>query len=153
MTIDLSGQVAIVTGAGAGLGREYALALAERGAFVVVNDIARSEGVVVEIKALGGTAIANDGDVSDAFEMLQMVKEAQNAFGRIDILVNNAGILRDKTFSKMDMEDFKAVIDVHLMGSVHATKAVLPMMQEAGYGRIIMISSSSGVYGNFGQSN
>jgi len=153
MSFDLGGQVAIVTGAGAGLGRAYALALAARGALVVVNDINDADAVVSEIKAHGGTAMSNDGNVACFSDMEDMAKQAYGEYGRIDTLVNNAGILRDKTFSKMEPDDFKAVLDVHLIGSVHATKAVLPFMQQANYGRIVMVSSSSGVYGNFGQSN
>lgn len=153
MSFDLRGQVAIVTGAGAGLGRSHALALASYGAKVVVNDLKGADKVAHEINEVGGTAMANYGNVTSFKDMEDMAGDAVKAFGQIDILVNNAGILRDKTFSKMDLDDFKAVVDVHLMGSVNATKAVLPFMQSANYGRIIMVSSSSGVYGNFGQSN
>lgn len=153
MANNLAGKVAIITGAGAGLGRSYALALASCGAFVVINDLHNAEKVVQEINALGGSAIANGGNVASYNDMEDMARQAIEAYGHIDILVNNAGILRDKTFVKMDLEDFKAVVDVHLMGSVNATKAVLPFMQQAQYGRIIMVSSSSGIYGNFGQSN
>lgn len=153
MSIKLTGQVAVVTGAGAGLGRAYAMALAERGASVVVNDLSGAESVAQEIADHGGVSLANSGDVTSPEDMKKMADETLEAFGRIDILVNNAGILRDKTFAKMDLDDFKSVIDVHLMGSVNATRAVLPAMQQANYGRIIMVSSSSGVYGNFGQSN
>lgn len=153
MSFNLKGQLAIVTGAAAGLGRAYALALADRGASVVVNDLSGADKIAEEIKELGGTSIANHANVTSPDDMKKMADQALDAFGRIDILVNNAGILRDKTFAKMALDDFKAVIDVHLMGSVNATRAVLPAMQQANYGRIIMVSSSSGLYGNFGQSN
>lgn len=165
MTIDFTGKVAIVTGAGGGLGREHALELARRGAKVVVNDLGgaadgtggsseAAEKVVAEIKALGGEAIANGSSVTDDAGMAKMVADAQNAFGgRIDILVNNAGILRDKSFSKMGMDDFQTVVDVHLMGTVKPTKAVWEIMKEQQYGRIIVTSSTSGIYGNFGQTN
>jgi len=160
MTIRLDGQVAIVTGAGRGLGRCHALALAERGAKVVVNDLgdesgnsANAEAVAAEIKAAGGEAMANGANVAD-FEAVQgMVKQAMDAWGRIDILINNAGILRDKTFLKMPIEDFRLVIEVHLMGSANCTKAVWEIMREQNYGRIVFTTSSSGLYGNFGQSN
>jgi len=160
MTIRLDGQVAIVTGAGRGLGRCHALALAERGAKVVVNDLgdecgnsANAKAVAAEIKAAGGEAMANGANVAD-FEAVQgMVKQAMDAWGRIDILINNAGILRDKTFLKMPIEDFRLVIEVHLMGSVNCTKAVWEIMREQNYGRIVFTTSSSGLYGNFGQSN
>ena len=162
--IDLSGRVAIVTGAGGGLGREHALLLARRGARVVVNDLGgtlNGEGasetaadeVVKEIRATGGTAIANSSSVSDFGAVEQMVAEAISRWGRVDILVNNAGILRDKSFTKMSIEDFRVVIDVHLMGAVYCTKAVWEHMKAQGYGRIVMTTSSSGLYGNFGQSN
>ncbi|MBL4612785.1 MAG: SDR family NAD(P)-dependent oxidoreductase, partial [Emcibacter sp.] len=168
MSYDFTGQVAIITGAGGGLGRAHALAFASRGAMVVVNDLGgardgaegsgggasnAAEKVVQEIIDLGGKAIANGGNVTSESDMKAMADQAMDAFGRIDILVNNAGILRDKTFTKMDISDFKMVLDVHLMGSVLATRAVLPMMQKQEYGRIVMTTSSSGLYGNFGQSN
>ncbi|MGH8783837.1 MAG: SDR family NAD(P)-dependent oxidoreductase [Cupriavidus necator] len=164
MTIRFDGKVAIVTGAGAGLGRSHALALAARGAQVVVNDFGGARdgtggsseaalAVVEEICKAGGTAIANGANVADFGQVQAMVKQAMEAFGRIDILVNNAGILRDKTFAKLEMADIKAVIDVHLMGSIHCTKAVWDIMREQNYGRIVMTSSASGMYGNFGQSN
>ena len=153
MFFDFKNQVAIVTGAGGGLGRSYALALAARGASVVINDLNNAQAVVEEIIKNGGKAIANNGNVASIEDMQKMAAQAIDAYGRIDILVNNAGILRDKSFAKMQLEDFKAVMDVHLMGSVNASKAVLATMQDQQYGRIIMISSSSGLYGNFGQSN
>ena len=162
--IDFGGRVAIVTGAGGGLGRQHALALAQRGAKVLVNDLggaldgaggstSAAQRVVDEIKAAGGEAIANGASVTD-FEAVQaMVQQAMDAWGRVDILVNNAGILRDKSFSKMELEDFKLVVDVHLMGAVHCSKAVWAIMNAQKYGRIVMTTSSSGLYGNFGQSN
>jgi NAD(P)-dependent dehydrogenase (short-subunit alcohol dehydrogenase family) len=164
MTIDLSGRVAVVTGAGGGLGREHALLLARRGAKVVVNDVGGSvagagasktaaESVVREIRAAGGEAISNASSVTDYAAVEAMVEQARSLWGKIDILVNNAGILRDKSFSKMDLDDFRRVIDVHLMGSVHCTKAVWNHMKEQSYGRIVMTTSSSGLYGNFGQAN
>jgi NAD(P)-dependent dehydrogenase (short-subunit alcohol dehydrogenase family) len=163
-SIDFKGRVAIVTGAGGGLGRQHALALAARGAKVVVNDlggardgsggsVSAAQAVVDEIKAAGGEAIANGASVTD-FEAVQaMVKQAVDAWGRVDILVNNAGILRDKSFAKMELADFKLVVDVHLMGAVNCTKAVWALMNEQKYGRIVMTTSSTGLYGNFGQSN
>jgi NAD(P)-dependent dehydrogenase (short-subunit alcohol dehydrogenase family) len=164
MTIDLSGRVAIVTGAGGGLGREHALLLARRGAKVVVNDLGGSvagtgasasaaEAVVSEIRAAGGQAIANASSVTDYAAVEGMIEQARSLWGKVDILVNNAGILRDKSFSKMSLEDFRTVIDVHLMGAVHCTKAVWNHMKEQSYGRIVMTTSSSGLYGNFGQAN
>jgi len=163
-SIDFKGRVAIVTGAGGGLGRQHALALAARGAKVVVNDLggardgsggsaSAAQAVVDEIKAAGGEAMANGASVTD-FEAVQaMVKQAVDAWGRVDILINNAGILRDKSFAKMELADFKLVVDVHLMGAVNCTKAVWALMNEQKYGRIVMTTSSSGLYGNFGQSN
>jgi NAD(P)-dependent dehydrogenase (short-subunit alcohol dehydrogenase family) len=164
MSLDFSGRVAIVTGAGGGLGRLHALALAARGAKVVVNDLGGSrdgsgasasaaQAVVDEIRAAGGQAIANAASVTDFDAVQAMVQQAVDAWGRVDVLVNNAGILRDKTFAKMDLADFRLVLDVHLMGAVHCTKAVWPLMTEQKYGRIVMTTSSTGLYGNFGQSN
>ena len=160
MTIRLDGQVAIVTGAGQGLGRCHALALAERGARVVVNDLgddkgksAHADAVVAEIKAAGGEAMAHGANVANFEQVADMVKQAMNAWGRVDILINNAGILRDKTFLKMPIEDFRLVVEVHLMGTANCTKAVWEIMREQNYGRIVFTTSSSGLYGNFGQSN
>jgi len=163
MTISFEGRVAIVTGAGGGLGRAYALELAKRGAKVVVNDLGASRdgsghsdaaaAVVAEIAAAGGTAIADGGSVTDAAAMQAMADRAKAAWGGVHILINNAGILRDKSFAKMDLADFRAVIDVHLNGAANCTKAVWATMQEQGYGRILMTSSSTGLYGNFGQAN
>jgi NAD(P)-dependent dehydrogenase (short-subunit alcohol dehydrogenase family) len=154
MSIRFDGKVAIVTGAGGGLGRQHALALGARGAKVVVNDLGDgAEKVADEIKAAGGEALAIRSSVSD-FEAVQaMVKQVVDTWGRVDILVNNAGILRDKSFSKMDMADFRLIVDVHLMGSAYCTKAVWDLMRAQGYGRIVMTTSSSGLFGNFGQSN
>ncbi len=164
MTMDLGGRVAIVTGAGGGLGRSHALALARHGARVVVNDAGGArdgrdgssgpaEAVAAEIRAAGGVALANVADVTDAEQMVAMVAAAEAEWGRVDILVNNAGILRDRTFAKMDLADFRAVIEVHLMGTVNTTKAVWSGMCARRHGRIVMTTSSSGLYGNFGQSN
>ncbi|WP_295870511.1 SDR family NAD(P)-dependent oxidoreductase [uncultured Zhongshania sp.] len=164
MSIRFDGQVAIVTGAGNGLGRSHAIALAARGAKVVVNDLggardgagsssAAAKSVVDEIKAAGGEAIAHGANVANYSEVEDMVQQALNAWGRVDILINNAGILRDKSFTKMSIDDFKLVMDVHLMGSVNCTKAVWDLMKEQQYGRIVMTTSSSGLYGNFGQTN
>lgn len=164
MSIDFTGRVAIVTGAGGGLGKQHALALAARGAKVVVNDLggardgsggstSAAQAVVDEIRAAGGEAIANSASVTDFDAVQAMVQQAMDAWGRVDILVNNAGILRDKTFAKMDLADFRLVLDVHLMGAVHCTKAVWPIMTAQKYGRIVMTTSSTGLYGNFGQSN
>lgn len=162
--IDLSGRVAIVTGAGGGLGKEHALLLARRGARVLVNDVGgavsgegksatAAQAVVEEIVAAGGCAVANCGSVTNPDEVSEMVAQAIDAWGRVDILVNNAGILRDKSFSKMSFDDFAAVIDVHLIGAFHCTKAVWDGMRERQYGRIVFTTSSSGLYGNFGQAN
>jgi len=154
MSISFDGRVAIVTGAGGGLGREHALALAKRGAKVIVNDLGPgAEAVAQEIKAAGGEALASIGSVTD-FEAVQAtVKLAMDTWGRVDILVNNAGILRDKSFTKMDLADFKLVVDVHLMGAVNCCKAVWDIMRDQKYGRIVNTTSSSGLFGNFGQSN
>ena len=165
MSINFEGRVAIVTGAGGGLGRCHALDLARRGAKVVVNDLGGSvdgssdgslsaaETVVEEIKAAGGHAMANGASVTDRAQVADMVKDVIDKYGRIDILINNAGILRDKSFTKVEDEDFRMVLEVHLMGSVNCTKAVWEIMKEQNYGRIVMTSSSSGLYGNFGQTN
>jgi NAD(P)-dependent dehydrogenase (short-subunit alcohol dehydrogenase family) len=165
MGIYFKDRVAIVTGAGGGLGRQHALALAARGAKVVVNDFGRAaphgqggsstaaEAVVREIRAAGGTAIANHASVTDEAAVVAMVGEAMAAWGRIDILVNNAGILRDKSFAKMALADFRLVLDVHLMGAAICTHAVWNIMRAQKYGRVVMTTSSSGLYGNFGQAN
>ena len=164
MSISFEGQVAIVTGAGGGLGRSHALELARRGAKVVVNDLGgamdgtggsseAAEKVVSEIKDSGGEAISNGGSVSDRNGAKSMVDDAMEAWGRVDILINNAGILRDKSFSKIDLDDFQVVVDVHLMGAVYCTHAVWPIMREQNYGRILMTTSPTGLYGNFGQTN
>ena len=165
MAITFKDRVAIVTGAGGGLGRCHALDLAKRGAKVVVNDLggnvdgsddgslSAAQQVVEEIKAGGGEAMANGASVTDRDQVDAMVKEVMDTYGRIDILVNNAGILRDKSFTKVEEEDFRMVLEVHLMGSVNCTKAVWEIMREQNYGRIVMTSSSSRLYGNFGQTN
>lgn len=164
MTIRFDNQVAIVTGAGNGLGRSHALELARRGARVVVNDLGgardgsgsssdAADAVVKQIIDEGGEAFANGANVADYAQVEAMVKETVDRWGRVDILVNNAGILRDKTFAKMELKDFQLVMDVHVMGSVNCTKAVWELMREQKYGRIIMTTSSSGLYGNFGQAN
>jgi NAD(P)-dependent dehydrogenase (short-subunit alcohol dehydrogenase family) len=160
MTIQFQGRIAIVTGAGSGLGRCHALGLAARGAKVVVNDLgpngAQSENalkVVEEIRAAGGAAIADPGNVADYDQACALAAQAEKEWGRVDILVNNAGVLRDKTFAKMDMADFEFVIRVHLIGSANCTKAVWGGMRERNYGRIVLTSSASGIYGNFGQAN
>jgi NAD(P)-dependent dehydrogenase (short-subunit alcohol dehydrogenase family) len=153
MPIRFDQQVAIITGAGRGLGRAHALALAERGARIVVNDLDNAAAVVAEIEAAGGQAIANAANVTDLEQVEAMAQQAMDAWGRIDILVNNAGILRDKTFHKMSMDDFRLVVDVHLMGSANCCKAVWEIMRAQTYGRIVFTTSSTGLYGNFGQAN
>ncbi len=163
MTISFDGRVAIVTGAGGGLGRAYALALARRGAKVVVNDLGGGRdgsghsdaalNVVEEIAAAGGEAIANGGSVTDYAQMEEMVGQAKVKWGGVHILINNAGVLRDKSFANMEPEDFRFVVDVHLNGSANVTKAVWATMREQNYGRILMTASSTGLYGNFGQAN
>ncbi|MEQ8205970.1 MAG: SDR family NAD(P)-dependent oxidoreductase [Woeseia sp.] len=164
MTIRFDDQVVIVTGAGNGLGRCHALEFARRGARVVVNDLGGSRdgtggssdaarAVVTEIEAAGGSAMSNGANVANYAEVEGMVKDVVSRWGRIDVLVNNAGILRDKTFAKMDLENFSTVMDVHVGGSVNCTKAVWEQMRKQQYGRIVMTSSSSGIYGNFGQTN
>ena len=161
--IRFDNRVAIVTGAGNGLGRCHALGLAARGAKVVINDrggavdgtgrSAAAEKVVAEIEAAGGVAMADTADVTDPAQVAAMVEKTLGRWGRIDILVNNAGILRDKSFGKMALDDFRAVLDVHVMGAVHAAKAVWERMRAQNYGRIVFTTSSSGLYGNFGQAN
>ncbi|MCW3845667.1 SDR family NAD(P)-dependent oxidoreductase [Sphingomonas sp. LB-2] len=163
MTISFKDRVAIVTGAGGGLGRAYALELARRGAKLVVNDLGASRdgtghsdaalAVVREIEALGGEAMSNGGSVTEYDQMVAMVAAAKERWGRIDILINNAGVLRDKSFAKMEPADFDFVVKVHLIGSANCTKAVWDTMREANYGRILMTASSTGLYGNFGQAN
>jgi NAD(P)-dependent dehydrogenase (short-subunit alcohol dehydrogenase family) len=164
MSVEFTNRVAIVTGAGGGLGRSHALALAKRGVKVVVNDLGGSvdgtggsetmaQSVVKEIEAMGGEAMANGANVTKEDEVEAMVAEAIERFGKVDILVNNAGILRDKSFSKMTMADWDLVVAVHLKGSATCTKAVWNHMKENQYGRIVMTTSSSGMYGNFGQTN
>ena len=155
MSHSIDGKVAIITGAGGGLGREHALFLARRGARVVVNDVgeAAAAAVVTEIRSGGGTAMPYAASVTDVSAMTAMVQRTLTQWGRVDILVNNAGILRDKSFAKMSLDDFRLVLDVHLMGSVICTKAVWEKMREQRYGRIVMTTSSSGLYGNFGQAN
>jgi len=164
MAISFHGRVAIVTGAGNGLGRSHALELAKRGAKVVVNDLGSTkdgsgsdlgpaELVADEIRAAGGEAIANGANVASFEEVQDMVAQAHKLWGRVDILINNAGILRDATFAKMELKDFWSVMDVHVGGSVNCTKSVWELMRQQNYGRIVLTSSSSGIYGNFGQSN
>ena len=162
--IRFDGKVAIVTGAGGGLGKQHALELARRGAKVVVNDLggsldgkgvssAAAEAVVAEIKAAGGEAIANGASVTDDAGVQHMVDQAMNAWGRIDIIIANAGILRDKSFSKMEIADFELVLNVHVMGTVKPVKAAWEIMKAQNYGRIVVTTSSTGLYGNFGQAN
>ena len=163
MTISFENRVAIVTGAGGGLGRTYALDLARRGAKVVVNDLGGSRDgtghsdaalkVVEEIEAAGGTAMSNGGNVAEFAQMEELVTKAKEKWGGVHVLINNAGILRDKSFAKMTMEDFELVVKVHLIGSANATKAVWETMREQNYGRILMTASSTGLFGNFGQAN
>lgn len=160
---DFQDKVVIITGAGGGLGKAHALEFAKRGAKVVVNDLGgKGDGtgssdaadlVVEEIRAAGGTAIANKASVSDKAGAQSIVDDAVNEFGTVDILVNNAGILRDKSFKNMDLADWDIVMNVHLNGSAYVTKAVWPIMYEKNFGRIVFTSSSSGIYGNFGQAN
>ncbi len=163
MPIRFDGRVAIVTGAGGGLGRGYALELARRGAKVVVNDLGGARdgtgqsdaalGVVEEIEAAGGEAIANGGNVAEYDQMAAMVAAARERWGGVHVLINNAGVLRDKSFAKMDPADFEFVVRVHLLGSAYATKACWDLMREQNYGRVLMTASSTGLFGNFGQAN
>jgi NAD(P)-dependent dehydrogenase (short-subunit alcohol dehydrogenase family) len=164
MTISFANKVAIVTGAGGGLGRAHALYLARLGAKVVINDLggaldgsggnsAASEKVVAEIQAAGGQAIANGASVSDDAGVAHLIKQTMDKWGRIDVLIANAGILRDKSFGKMELKDFEAVVNVHLMGTVKPVKAVWDIMKSQSYGRIVVTTSSTGLYGNFGQTN
>ena len=164
MSLDFTGKTVIVTGSGGGLGRSHALEFARRGANVVVNDLGGSvdgsggsseaaDAVVKTIIDNGGKAISNGASVTDDKGVANMVEQTLSEFGRIDVLVNNAGVLRDKSFSNMSMSDFEFVVDVHLMGTVKTTHAVFPIMKEQNYGRIVVTTSSSGLYGNFGQSN
>jgi NAD(P)-dependent dehydrogenase (short-subunit alcohol dehydrogenase family) len=151
----LRDRTAIITGAGGGLGRCHALELARHGARIIVNDLdaGNANRVAEEINAGGGLAIGVAGSVTDETQVASMVERAMAEWGRIDILVNNAGILRDKSFAKMDLSDFRLVVDVHLMGAVICTKAVWEIMRRQAHGRIVMTTSSSGLYGNFGQAN
>ena len=164
MTIKFDDKVVIVTGAGGGLGKSHALEFARRGAKVVVNDLGGSvdgsggasdaaNAVVEEIKAEGGEAIANGASVADLSGVQNMIDEVMSKWGRIDVLVNNAGILRDKSFHKISLEEFNAVMDVHFQGSVYTSHAVYPIMREQNFGRIIFTTSSGGLSGNFGQAN
>ncbi len=164
MSIRFEDRVAVVTGAGNGLGRTHALGLASRGAKVVVNDLggardgsggssAAARAVVEEIRKAGGEALANGANVADAKQAKGLISQALDTWGRIDIVVNNAGILRDKSFHKGSLDDFRAVLDVHLMGSVHCARAAWAAMRDQGYGRLVFTTSSSGLYGNFGQAN
>ena len=164
MTIRFDNRVAIVTGAGNGLGRAHALLLASRGAKVVVNDpggavdgkggdSAAADKVVAEIKAAGGQAVANYDSVAEARTAANIVKTAVDSFGTVDIVVNNAGILRDKTFHNMTTEDFDFVVKVHFLGTAYVTHAAWPILRAKAYGRVVVTSSNSGIYGNFGQAN
>lgn len=163
MTVSFAGKVAIVTGAGGGLGRAYALELARRGARVVVNDLGASRdgtghsdaalAVVEEIRASGGEAMANGGSVTEYDQMVEMVAKAKEAWGGVHIVINNAGILRDKSFAKMEPADFELVVRVHLIGGANVTKAAWETLREQNYGRVLMTTSSTGLGGNFGQAN
>ncbi len=163
MSIRFDDRVAIVTGAGGGLGRAYALELARRGAKVVVNDLGGTRDgsghsdaalkVVEEIETAGGIAMSNGGSVTDYAQMQQLVAHAREKWGGVHVLINNAGVLRDKSFANMEPEDFRFVVDVHLNGSANVTKAVWATMRDQNYGRVLMTASSSGLYGNFGQAN
>ena len=162
--IRFDGKVAIVTGAGGGLGRAHALELARRGAKVVVNDLGgamdgsggsseAAQKVVAEIEAAGGEAIGNGSSVTDDAGVKLMVEQAMNKWGRVDVLIANAGVLRDRSFSKMGIADFDFVMNVHVMGTVKPVKALWEIMKAQNYGRIVVTTSSTGLYGNFGQTN
>ncbi|WOI53264.1 SDR family NAD(P)-dependent oxidoreductase [Parvularcula sp. LCG005] len=164
MTIRFDDRIALITGAGGGLGRDYALALAARGATVIVNDrgadrdgtgasSSPAEKVVAEIEAAGGQGMADDTDVTDEAAVESLMGRVRQTFGRLDIIVNNAGILRDRSLHKMSTGDFDAVLDVHLKGSFLVTRAAWEMMRDRGFGRVVFTTSSSGLYGQFGQSN
>lgn len=155
MKIDFTGRVAVVTGAGGGLGRAHAMLLARRGAKVVVNDVggAPADAVVAEIRAQGGEAVANSDSVATPDGAKNIIDTAIESFGRIDVLVNNAGNLRDRGLAKMTIDDIQSVIGVHLMGSMYCTHAAWPHLMAQKYGRILLTSSTSGLAGNFGQSN
>ncbi|MCS5571599.1 MAG: SDR family NAD(P)-dependent oxidoreductase, partial [Pseudomonadales bacterium] len=160
---EFEGKVVVITGAGGGLGKSHAMEFARRGAKVVVNDLGGSgdghgssdmaDVVVEEIRAQGGIAIANKASVSDKAGAKSIIEDAVAEFGTVDILINNAGILRDKSFKKMELEDWDIVMDVHLNGTAYVTHAAWPIMYDKGYGRIVMTSSTSGIFGNFGQAN
>lgn len=157
--MDLDGRVAIITGAGGGLGRSYATLFAERGAKVVVNDLGNTDdgpsadAVVAQIEAAGGTAIANRDSVADQDGAARLVASAIDAFGRVDAVVNNAGILRDRSFAKMTLDEVRDVLDVHLLGAFHVTMAAWPHLREQQYGRVVNTTSPAGLFGNFGQAN
>ncbi len=164
MSLDFKNKVAIITGSGNGIGKGYALELAKRGAKVVVNDLggtvdgsggslSAADAVVQEIESAGGEAMANGANVAKQEDVKTMVEATMDKWGRVDVLINNAGILRDKSFGKMEWADFEAVINVHLLGSALCAHSVFPIMKEQEFGRIIMTSSSSGLFGNFGQTN
>ena len=162
--IRFDNKVAVITGAGNGLGKSHALFLASRGAQVVVNDLggtvagtggsrAVADAVVEEITAAGGEAVANYDTVATQEGGQRVIHTALDAFGTVDILINNAGNVRDKSFAKMDLDDFRSLIDVHLMGAVYCTHAAWPIMREKGFGRVVMTTSSAGLYGNHGHTN
>lgn len=162
--VDSAGRVAVVTGAGGGLGREHALALAAHGAKVVVNDVGgaldgsgtdrcRAETVVEEITKAGGSAVADANSVADQEGAAAMIRAATEAFGRIDIIVNNAGIVQDKSFHNMSTASFEQVLAVHLSGAFNVTRAAWPQMRQQKYGRVVFTTSAAGVFGNFGQAN